>query len=255
MIVPMAPLAKSTVPGQMGGGLDLDALAALGLAGNQPLGERDAGGTADACDRTQQIDQRRQVIRSHVEHRPAAQFVIEFWIRVPALVAVAGHEGGGRDRLADPAIVDQFAAGLDPAAEEGIGGAADKHAPGLGRGQRAGAVFAVDGQWFFAVDVLAGFDGGQVDLGVGLGHGQVEHDLDLGIGQQFLNGVEPGDAELFGLGLGAPHIQVRAGGDLHDFIGFAVDKIVAADIAAADDADFDFVIQGGSPFPDGFGLL
>ena len=52
---------------------------------------------------------------------------------MPALVAGGTEEGGAADRLADGALVDQLAAGLVGAAEEGVGGAADAQALGRRR--------------------------------------------------------------------------------------------------------------------------
>ncbi len=167
---------------------------------------------------------------------------------MPALVAMAGHEGGGRDRLADPAVVDQFAAGLNPSAQKSVGRAPEEHPLGLGRRQRADAVFAGHGQRFFAINMLARLDGRQVDLRVGLGDGEVQDDLDGRVAQQFLDRAGPGDAELLGFGPGAAQVEIRAGGDLQDLEGFAVLKVIGADIAAADDADFDWGFQGGFSF-------
>jgi hypothetical protein len=47
---------------------------------------------------------------------------------VPVFRAVGGEKGRGRDRLADPAAVDQVAAGLQAPAQEGIRGASDQDA-------------------------------------------------------------------------------------------------------------------------------
>ena len=82
---------------------------------------------------------------------------------------MAEHEGGGADRLADPAVIDQLAAGLPAAAQERVRGAAQQHALGLGGLDGLAAVLAVDRQRLFAVDVLAGRDGGHVHFEVGLG--------------------------------------------------------------------------------------
>ena len=92
---------------QVGRGLDRDALAGAGLAADRALGEGDPRRAGDPPHRPQQRDERRQVVRPHVEERTAAAPVVEVGRGMPPLVPVVEHERGRRHRLADGAVVDQ----------------------------------------------------------------------------------------------------------------------------------------------------
>ena len=127
-MVPTAPLAKSMTPATWVGTSTLIIVPYFGWLVMVRSGKVIARRAGDAAHRADQVDQGGQVVGAHVEHRAAAGLVVELGIGVPALVAVAQHEGGGGHRLADPAVVDQLAAGLDAAAQEGVGRAADAQA-------------------------------------------------------------------------------------------------------------------------------
>ena len=89
--------------------IDLDSRPAVGRTGID---------RHNLADRSKEIDQRRDVIRPHVEQRPAPLEVVEGGRRVPGFVPVAEHEGGPGNHFADESVIDQFAAGLMAAAEE-----------------------------------------------------------------------------------------------------------------------------------------
>lgn len=78
--------------GDMGRDMDRDRLTLLRLAGDEPLVARRNGKARDFGDRSQQVNEIGNVIGSHIQHRPAANLVVEGGIRVPALMAGA-HEG------------------------------------------------------------------------------------------------------------------------------------------------------------------
>ncbi len=201
-------------------------------------------GAGDTRNGTEQVDERSEVVGAHVEHWAAADLVVELRVGVPALVAGTGIEGGGGHRLADPAIVNQLAAGLDAAAQERVGRAADAHALGLGRGHGPLPVGAIDGQRLLAVDVLARCDGHQVDQRVRLGPGDVDHDLEAGNGEQLLVGQcrrarrtrRPWRAP--GSRRGRRRRQRRGCRRRR-----AAVEVGRADVAATDDANLDFPVR------------
>ena len=94
MIVPTAPLAKSITPATCVGTSTLIFVPYFGSLVIVRSGKVIARRAGHALDRAQQGDQRGQVVRAHVEHRAAADLVVELGIRMPALVAVADHERG-----------------------------------------------------------------------------------------------------------------------------------------------------------------
>ena len=183
------------------------------------------------------LQQRGEVVRPHVEHRPAAGGVVELRRGVPPLVAAAEHVGRKRDGPADRAVVDQFPRGLDARAHEGVGRAADAHAVVRRPLQQRLGVLAVDAQRLLAVGVLARVDRVQRDRHVGGGDREVQDQVNAIIGVQLVHGADLGDAELLGLGAGGGHIEVRAGGHLQDREVGGVLEVLVADVAAADDAD------------------
>ena len=112
----------------MGRHFHFDDLTIVGLAGDQPFGKAGAGQARHSAHWPQDSDQRRQVVGSHVEHRSAAGLVVEGGVGVPVFMAARHHKGRRRHRLADDTIIDDFATGLQAAAQEGIGRTADAHA-------------------------------------------------------------------------------------------------------------------------------
>ena len=82
----------------------------------------------DGSDRTEQRDQRRQIIRPHVEDGTGAGAEKEAGVGVPMLHAVRHHRSEPRQRLADCARVDERARFLDPGAST-VSGAAPTRSP------------------------------------------------------------------------------------------------------------------------------
>ena len=159
--------------------------------------------------RTEQVHQGGQIVRAHVEHRPAARLVIERRVGVPAFVAGTGHERHGVQRLADPAVVDQLAAGLVATAEEGVGRAAEQHPGVSGRAHQVLALGALHRQRFLAPHMLAGIDGRPRHRVVRGRDGQVDHQIDRLVGQQFGRRQRARNAELRRLRRGALDNQSR----------------------------------------------
>ena len=161
---------------------------------------------------------------------------------MPAFVPVAQHKGGRADWLADLAIVDQLAAGLQAPSEEGVGCAADPHSARARRIQQAAALLTNQRQRLFVVDRFTRLDYPHTDLGVRVWIRQVDDDLDLWIGQQFLRGARFRHVVLCRLLLRPLHDEVRAGDDFQYLEGVASLEIDTADVATTDDADFGFGI-------------
>ena len=145
----------------------------------------DAAGGGDLGDRTEQLDEVRDVVRAHVHDRAAAlPDVVEVGIGMPTLVSGQHQEGGAAERLADAAGIDQRSCRLVRAAEERIGRAADPEPFGRGRLDQPAALGERNRQRLFEIDMLAGGDGVEGHRHVGLWDGEVEDDLDPRIGEE-----------------------------------------------------------------------
>src|SRR5215469_9173111 len=104
----------------MGRDFDVDLRALERFAGDDSFAAHPRGRAGDTRDRPDEIDQRRDVVGPHVEHRTATLGVVEGRIRMPALMARA-HEGRRTGYgLADGAFVDELAARLVPPTQEGV---------------------------------------------------------------------------------------------------------------------------------------
>ena len=114
-----------------------------------------------------------EVVRAHVEHRTAADLIVEGRGRVPVFVPVAEHRGHRGDGTAYQAIVDQLAACLDARTQERVGSAPHHYAGPASLPQDRVAVLSLDRQGLFAIDVLAGGDGSQTHIRVGCRNRQI----------------------------------------------------------------------------------
>ena len=94
--VAMAPLAKSSTAATWVGTSTVIRSPARGWLVMVRSGKRDPRRAGHPPHRAQQGDERGQVVRPHVEQRPAAGLVVEVGVGMPALVAVAEHEGRRR---------------------------------------------------------------------------------------------------------------------------------------------------------------
>ncbi|ENN84128.1 hypothetical protein RHSP_78414 [Rhizobium freirei PRF 81] len=217
-----------------------DVLAVARLAGDDALLARRDGKAGDLRDGAEQVDEIGDVIGTHIEHRAAADFVIESRIRMPALMAGAHEGGGAADRDADRAFVNDGAGRLVAAAEEGIGCRADAQALG-GSGIRKPLAFGeIDAERLFRVGVFAGFQCLKTDGDMRLRDGQVDDDLDRGIGKQG-GDIDRLQAEFGSFCLGELAIEVGHAFDVENGKGFHGGEIGAGNVPAADNADADLV--------------
>ena len=131
-MVTLAPLAKESTPLTVVGTSTWMIEPFSGSLADGAGGATHRGLRRDAPDRTEQIDELRDVVRADVQHRAASALEKELRVRVPMLHAVRGEESGAGDRPTDSPRVDRAAAGLVSSAEEGVG--RTTHAYAFGRG-------------------------------------------------------------------------------------------------------------------------
>ncbi len=122
---PDGTVDKAERAGHVVGRLHNDALAVLGLAGDNTFADLDTGGRADLADRAQQRGQGGEIVGAHIEHGAGTHLVIVGRVWVPTLMAVRHHKGGAGDRVSDGALVDQLAASLQPPAQRRARSAAE----------------------------------------------------------------------------------------------------------------------------------
>jgi hypothetical protein len=165
------------------------------------------------------------------------------------LVAAAREERRRGHRITDPAVVDQLARGLEGARHERRRRAADEHARVAGGGDDAVRILERRGEWLLGEDVLAGRDGRERHVGVDGRRREVDDDLDVAILQELVEAQDPWDAMRRGLPLGQLTVEIgaREGLDLPE--GRAALEVLAADVAAADEAEPDGVVlcHSGGP--------
>lgn len=133
-----------------------DFFAVFRFAGDEAFIARSNGKTRHFGHRAEQVDEVGDVIGTHIEHRPAANLVIEGGVGMPALMAGAHEGGGAADRLAKHTLVDQPTRGLVSATEEGIRGRADAQALGPCRIRKAFAFREIDAERLFRIGMFAG---------------------------------------------------------------------------------------------------
>ena len=198
---------------------------------------RTGGHADDAFHRAKQIDERRDVVRPHVEQRAAAMLVVEAGRGMPMLMAVVQHEGVACDDASDHPVVQQHASELMAAAHERVRSATDMQSFPFRRLHDLQAGCQIQPERFFGIDVLAVFQGTQLNVRVGLGRCQIQDDVDVWIGEKIVqrHGL---DSELVRLRLGTFGMAVRAFRDLQMLKGASILQIGRADVTAADDSRF-----------------
>ena len=94
---------------------------------------------------------------------------------------VPHHKCRGRYGITNPAIVYQFAASLNTAAQKRIGRTPHPRAFLTRQLKRLLPICAIHGQRLFAVYILPRLNRHQIHFGMRLGNRQIHHDLNLGI--------------------------------------------------------------------------
>lgn len=225
-------------PGDMGRYFDLDALAAFGLAADDPLGEGHRRAASQTTGATEQREKRGQIVRTHVEHRAAAALVIKLGIGMPALVASAGHVRRSADRPSDHTLSDQIETGLDSGTEKRVRSAAQKETFTFSQADELAPFGKANAQRLLDINVLAGVERGLAERVMVRRCGEVEDDLDLRIRQQIIGRQDPRHAVFLSLDAGSGGVQI---GDCRDInpieAPIQILQIDGADVAAADDSD------------------
>lgn len=106
-----------------------------------------------------QVHESRDVVGSHVQHRPATPCVVEGRIGMPAFVAGAHEEGAAGQGAADRSLVDELAAGLVRSAKECVGRTADAQPSLLGQLQERARLGGRETERLFRMNVFAGGEG------------------------------------------------------------------------------------------------
>ena len=157
-------------------------------------------------------------------------------VGVPEVRAGADVVCGDADDLADGALIQELAHGLEFGGQEGVGRGTHKEALRSGKLDDLIRLLQARGQGLFAVDMLAGLQGSHGQAVVGGGVGENDDDVHLGIRQHFLRRVDLGDVPARGGGLGGLHVQVRAahGAQVFEHGAEGAEVVVAVDTGADD---------------------
>ena len=182
---------------------------------------------------------------------PGARSVQERGARVVPLVPGTHEERARADDVAEPAVVDEAAARLQPPAHERVGRAADPQARGVGDGQELEALRERRGEGLLGVDVLARLQRGKVERRVGVRGREVEDDVDLVVREQ-LAGRRVRLRQPVLRRLAASLVEVAAGAADHaDDVAVAreVGEVDVADVADPHDPDAERVHVLRAPLP------
>ncbi len=156
---------------------------------------------------------------------------------MPEVGAGSHIVGRDADDLADGALVQQLAHGLELRGQEGVGRGAHKETLFRGKFHDLIGLLEACGQGLFAVDMFAGLQGGHGQAVVGGGVGEDDDDVHLGVRQHLLRGVDLGHVPARSGGLGGLHVQIRAAHRAQILEhGTQSAEIVVAVHAGADDA-------------------
>src|SRR6266487_2137855 len=220
--------------------VDRDLCAVLEPACDRAFWEGGLGRAGNASHRSDQRDQRCEIIGAHIEERTPAGLVVEIGIEMPMLWSMIHQKCGGRDGPPDLPIVDKLDACLDTAAQERIGRATYAQPLRVRRVQQHLALLTIDAQWFLAVHRFACLKCRQADLDMYFGDRQVEHDLDLWIDQQFFDCTHLWNGEALSLRSCLLHVDICTCNDVQIIEGRGRLHVDSANLAASDNADIGF---------------
>ena len=157
-------------------------------------------------------------------------------VGVPEVRAGADVVCGDADDLADGALIQELAHGLELGSQEGVGSGADEEALLFCKLDDLVGLLEAVGQGLFAVDMLAGLQRCHGQAVVGGGIGEDDDDVDLGVIKHLLGSVDLGDVPALGRCLGGLHVQVRAahGAQVFEHGAEGAEVVVAVDTGADD---------------------
>jgi hypothetical protein len=171
---------------------------------------------ADRPDGSQEVHERADVVRPHVEDWARTRSEEASWIRMPTLDAAVCDERGGGDRLADLPALERLARGSSGAAEQPVGrGSQLQRALGCCR-QEVLCVCERRCQWLLGVDVLLRVEEVGSHLGVGARRRQVDDERCFAelVRGRFKRRTGSRDVELFCSSLGECGVDVGTPDDL-----------------------------------------
>ncbi len=205
-------------------------------AADRPTAIRRAHRSGDRDDRSEHRDQRRHVVRAHVEERPPAGLVVELGRRMPRLVPRRRPVRGGAHGRADRAGIEKVPRRLHAGAEHGVRCRTDTEAGGIRRSQQFGGLGDVQAERLLGEHVLSGGDRAQPDLDVSRGDRQVQHRVDAIVRKKVV------DAERLDVlpdrdGVRALRVDIRDRHELEVRQLRDLSEVLLGDLADADDAD------------------
>src|SRR5579859_1002552 len=115
----------------------------------------DAAHPAHPACRTEQADERCEVVGTDVEHRTTARLIEDAWIGMPVLRPAIEHESGSSQGLSELAPLQQQQAGLNPGAEKRVRRTSDLQPARRSFIENRLPVLSGGGAWLFRVYVLA----------------------------------------------------------------------------------------------------
>ncbi|OQB29016.1 MAG: hypothetical protein BWY09_03085 [Candidatus Hydrogenedentes bacterium ADurb.Bin179] len=213
-----------------------DDFTLLGFAGDQALGKRAAGNGGDAGRWTKKRDQRRKIVRPHIEHGTPSRLVIKFRAGMPVLMAVALHECRGGYGHADPPVINDFTRGLYPGAQHRVRRAPHAQVLFGGLFKQRLPLLTRQGQRLFVINMLAGLNGRESNGGMRLRHRNVEDNIHITACQEFFRCQHVQYAVLFCLVPCGGFDNVSAGRNHNGVKPFSPLEIKVRNVAAADDA-------------------
>src|SRR5262245_12358576 len=99
----------------------VEGLSGTGTAADRPLVLGSPAKAGNRLDRAKELDERSEVVWSHVKQGPSTFLEKKLWIGMPGVGARISKGRSGRDRSADSARLDHPACRLQPGAEECVG--------------------------------------------------------------------------------------------------------------------------------------
>ena len=214
---------------------DVDGFPPSGLACDRPFGERRGDGTGHTLDGADEGDESGDVVRPHIEERPAALVVVKIRVRVPRLVARGGPDCRRAERVADTTLVDERSTRLETSPEDGVGGRPDVEPFTACRFEDDLAVGDRSGEGFLDVDVFPGLE----DLSARFGVDRRRREVDDQVGGRIEESIDIVSLDTMlvrsrGRRVG---IDIPAGDDLELVETVVRGEVGVADGATAEDAD------------------
>ncbi len=178
---------KQKISGKIGVNVHVDGLTIVRLGGDDALVEGFLRHAHHALDFAQQVHQRGDIVGTHVHHRAAAALVVEVRVGMPGLMPMTDHGNIRAHHIADHAVVNELAAGLNACTHEGVRCAADVQVLLFCYGEDFRGFLHVHRQRLFGINVLARQQRGFTHPEMLIGARDVQHHLHLGVCKGFVH--------------------------------------------------------------------